>query len=181
MKLFNKGDKSKSRDFRSSQGSRPGMHRVICSECGKECEVPFRPSGERPVFCAVCFEKHGKANSTGSGGKFHQRPGFDKKRMFEAICSNGGIKCEVLFRPAGDKPVYCSDCFRKKGKASAAGQAPDQIRQQLEVLNSKLDKILQALTPAVSLKAPEEKKTAKAKKEVKKTKAGLKKAKAKKK
>jgi CxxC-x17-CxxC domain-containing protein len=89
--------------------------------------------------------------------------------MFAAVCAKCGKKCEVPFKPTGDKPVYCSDCFGKGSKTS--GQAPDQSKQQFEILNSKLDKILQALTPAVSLKAPKEKKTVKAKKESKKSKA----------
>ncbi len=31
--------------------------RVICSDCKKECEVPFKPSGDRPVYCKECFAK----------------------------------------------------------------------------------------------------------------------------
>ena len=31
--------------------------RVICSACNKECEVPFKPSGDRPVYCKECFAK----------------------------------------------------------------------------------------------------------------------------
>ncbi|MEK6732580.1 MAG: CxxC-x17-CxxC domain-containing protein [Candidatus Omnitrophota bacterium] len=30
---------------------------VICSDCNKECEVPFKPSGDRPVYCKECFAK----------------------------------------------------------------------------------------------------------------------------
>ena len=36
------------------------MHKVICSECGKETEVPFKPDGERPIYCRDCFQKHKK-------------------------------------------------------------------------------------------------------------------------
>jgi CxxC-x17-CxxC domain-containing protein len=25
------------------------MHKAVCAECGKDCEVPFKPSGDRPV------------------------------------------------------------------------------------------------------------------------------------
>ncbi len=32
-------------------------HKAICSECGKECEVPFKPTEGRPVFCKECFAK----------------------------------------------------------------------------------------------------------------------------
>jgi CxxC-x17-CxxC domain-containing protein len=36
------------------------MHAVTCSACGKETEVPFRPSGDRPVYCRECFSQHDK-------------------------------------------------------------------------------------------------------------------------
>jgi CxxC-x17-CxxC domain-containing protein len=44
--------------FRS--GNRGGrsdvtMHKAICDECHKSCEVPFRPSGDKPVYCSDCF------------------------------------------------------------------------------------------------------------------------------
>ncbi len=32
------------------------MHTVTCAECGKETQVPFRPSGDRPVYCQDCFQ-----------------------------------------------------------------------------------------------------------------------------
>jgi CxxC-x17-CxxC domain-containing protein len=34
------------------------MHKIKCSDCGKEAEVPFKPDGDRPVFCRDCFQKH---------------------------------------------------------------------------------------------------------------------------
>ncbi|MFC1666526.1 CxxC-x17-CxxC domain-containing protein [Candidatus Omnitrophota bacterium] len=37
-------------------GSRE-MHKAICADCSKECEVPFKPSGDRPVYCKDCFSK----------------------------------------------------------------------------------------------------------------------------
>ena len=33
------------------------MHKAICEECKKECTVPFKPSGGRPVYCKDCFSK----------------------------------------------------------------------------------------------------------------------------
>lgn len=33
------------------------MHKATCAECKKECEVPFKPSGDRPVYCRDCFAK----------------------------------------------------------------------------------------------------------------------------
>ena len=32
--------------------------KVTCSDCGKVCEVPFKPTAGRPVYCRDCFSKH---------------------------------------------------------------------------------------------------------------------------
>ena len=34
------------------------MHKVICSDCGQETEVPFKPAEGRPVYCKECYTKH---------------------------------------------------------------------------------------------------------------------------
>ncbi len=34
------------------------MHKATCADCGKECEVPFKPTEGRPVYCRDCFQKH---------------------------------------------------------------------------------------------------------------------------
>ena len=46
---FNRGPR---RDFGPKQ-----MHKAVCAECGKECEVPFKPTEGRDVFCKECFAK----------------------------------------------------------------------------------------------------------------------------
>ncbi|MCK5107162.1 MAG: hypothetical protein KAQ83_00365 [Nanoarchaeota archaeon] len=33
------------------------MTRVTCSACGKSCEVPFKPTTSKPVYCNDCFSK----------------------------------------------------------------------------------------------------------------------------
>ena len=38
------------------------MHKVICSDCKNECEVPFKPRGDRPVYCKDCFSKRKNEN-----------------------------------------------------------------------------------------------------------------------
>jgi CxxC-x17-CxxC domain-containing protein len=34
------------------------MHKATCADCGQETEVPFKPSGDRPVYCRECYQKH---------------------------------------------------------------------------------------------------------------------------
>jgi len=33
------------------------MHKATCADCGKECEVPFKPDTSRPVYCRDCWAK----------------------------------------------------------------------------------------------------------------------------
>ncbi len=40
--------------------------RTVCSNCGKETTVPFKPTQGRPVFCRECFQGSKKAAATGS-------------------------------------------------------------------------------------------------------------------
>jgi len=47
------------RQARRAQGgearpSRPS-HEAVCAACGVETTVPFRPRGDRPVYCRTCF------------------------------------------------------------------------------------------------------------------------------
>ena len=34
------------------------MHKATCAECKQECEVPFKPTEGRPVYCRECFRKN---------------------------------------------------------------------------------------------------------------------------
>lgn len=54
------GNRGGGRDQRSfgGKGFEKGpvtMHKVTCDECGNACEVPFKPSSDKPVFCDSCF------------------------------------------------------------------------------------------------------------------------------
>jgi len=41
----------------SESGFKRKMFRITCSDCGKDSEVPFEPSGDRPVYCKDCYQK----------------------------------------------------------------------------------------------------------------------------
>ncbi len=57
-KDFRRDSSSYSRNRRDIE-----MTKVICSSCGKECEVPFRPTSTKPVYCNDCFAKKNKGSS----------------------------------------------------------------------------------------------------------------------
>jgi len=54
------------------------MHDVICDECGKECQVPFKPTEGKPVLCSECFEKSG--NQRSRGGR-NSSPGISQEQL----------------------------------------------------------------------------------------------------
>ncbi len=39
------------------------MHEVTCDKCGQSCEVPFKPTGGKPVYCSDCFRKEDGSES----------------------------------------------------------------------------------------------------------------------
>lgn len=121
-------------------------HKATCSECGKECELPFKPTGDKPVFCSNCFGN--KANSNRSGRRDSEKSNFHEKRGYSAICNKCGNKCEVPFRPTGGKPIYCSNCFGKG--ANTGGKNTVQLKKEFERLNAKLDTILKLLPPIIT-------------------------------
>jgi CxxC-x17-CxxC domain-containing protein len=132
-------------------GGRPPMFKATCSKCGRDCELPFRPTGERPVFCSTCFEEQGGGNDRPN--KFPtaerwERPRFEDKQMHDAICSKCGANCQVPFRPVPGKKVFCENCFEKGGKGT--GDNAEQFKQ----LNEKLDRLITLLTAKNS--APKE-------------------------
>ena len=45
---FRGGDRREPREF----------FKATCSDCGKECEVPFKPTEGRPVYCRDCYRNH---------------------------------------------------------------------------------------------------------------------------
>lgn len=110
--------------------------------------------GERPKF-------GNKFGGRRSGG---DRPG-GRMELFAAICSECKKNCQVPFRPSGDKPVYCRDCFNKQPQIpgrNSNGKDPrsqqeytrtqnraeiDTLTQQLIDIESKINRILEFLTP----------------------------------
>lgn len=143
------------------------MHQATCAECGKSCEVPFRPSGTKPVFCSQCFKKTEKGggdfekrDSSGGRRSYGERDFSDRPpmQMHEAVCSECGSDCEVPFKPSSDKPVYCNNCFDKvpKPERKSEGKGNADLTAKFEMLNIKLDRILKALDSSASHKTGKE-------------------------
>ncbi len=38
------------------------MFPAVCATCGKQTEVPFQPSGDKPVYCRECYQPRARNN-----------------------------------------------------------------------------------------------------------------------
>ena len=158
-------------DSRGNDRGDREMFSAVCASCGKNCQVPFRPTGSKPVYCSDCFRKNGPQDAGGGrdfGGDRQSSfrsdsRGSDRgdREMFDAVCDNCGNKCQIPFQPRSGKPVLCSKCFEEKGGDSRknGGQSSDQ----LNAINAKLDQILEMLSPTPKVPKKESKKAEKSK------------------
>jgi CxxC-x17-CxxC domain-containing protein len=91
------------------------MFPAKCGDCGNDCQVPFKPKDDRPVYCRECFQNH-KPEPRSGGGRFGRSGGYggdrgsrfgrrdDRPReMFDAKCGDCGNDCQVPFKPKDDR------------------------------------------------------------------------------
>ncbi|NQU98572.1 DNA-directed RNA polymerase [Candidatus Woesearchaeota archaeon] len=53
----NRGSGDRRGGFRGDRDPKE-MHKAVCADCKNECEVPFKPTEDRPVYCRDCFRNH---------------------------------------------------------------------------------------------------------------------------
>ena len=54
----------------------------------------------------------GGRSSYGGGGSSYGAPRAPRE-LHNATCANCGVQTQVPFKPSGERPVYCRDCFRR--------------------------------------------------------------------
>lgn len=84
------------------------MFDAVCSKCGNETQVPFQPSGDRPVYCNECFKETRNSQPRGGGDR-------GDRQMFDATCATCGQSTQVPFRPTEGRPVYCREHYTREG------------------------------------------------------------------
>jgi CxxC-x17-CxxC domain-containing protein len=74
-----------------------------------------------PTRCPNCRQARKRSRDGGgySGGGSYSAGGGAaggapkrERQMFTVVCAECGKDTEVPFNPRGDRPVYCSDCYR---------------------------------------------------------------------
>jgi len=101
--------------FRGGDRGPVTMHKAVCDECHKNCEVPFRPSGDKPIYCSDCF-----GGKKGSDDRAPRRDFNDRSAQ-----------------PSFNKPT----------------QAPDEVKKQLADISTKLDRLASAIEKLSGFKA----------------------------
>ncbi len=85
-----------------------------CSDCGAnftfsaEEQEFFQTKGfvNEPKRCPECRQAR-------KSERYRSSIYGSRRQMFPVVCAECGKNTEVPFEPVGDKPVYCSDCYRK--------------------------------------------------------------------
>ena len=53
---------------RDGRTERHEMHDAVCDKCGNDCQVPFRPTEGKPIYCEDCYKN--KSREAGSRSEF---------------------------------------------------------------------------------------------------------------
>lgn len=127
--------------FNNGGGEDRPMFPAVCDDCGKSCQVPFRPSGDKPVRCSDCFGNNRETSPRDDrGGRSFDKPSFTKN----------------TYR---DTPVHTPDF---KSDFIALGQKLDTVISLLQGMQAPKKELSEIIKSAVTAEA-----APKAKKEVK--------------
>lgn len=114
------GDKRGGSKFGGSRDNKPTeMFSATCATCQKSCQVPFRPSNDKPVYCSDCFSK--KSDAGGRDSRNEGRPNDrQQKDRFPA---------------------------RREHSNDRSQDSGHEIRKRLSDIEAKLNKILDLINP----------------------------------
>lgn len=91
---------------------------ATCTECNRDCQVPFRPYSGNPVFCSNCFKKQeggrGAAGPRKSFGSDAGAGGGITKAQFDVLSMKLDKILSLLRNAGGDDDDF--DVEEKKSK-----------------------------------------------------------------
>jgi len=100
------------------------LFKTTCTACRKSCEVPFRPSSNKPVYCRECFAKTNEENDS----------------RFEGGSEGRGNDSRRDARPQRtERPSYQSDVRPVRDTSS------EEMKRQIMKLETKIDSIIELL------------------------------------
>ncbi|MEW5819338.1 MAG: CxxC-x17-CxxC domain-containing protein [Cyanobacteriota bacterium] len=92
-----------------------------CADCGAEFVFTADDQAfysernySQPKRCPDCRADRRRSQKShrggGGGGGGGQRR--DSRTLYNVVCDGCGIETSVPFKPSGDRPVYCRDCYK---------------------------------------------------------------------
>jgi CxxC-x17-CxxC domain-containing protein len=111
-KRFDKGSFSKTKDSGFT------VHETVCDKCGVKCDVPFKPTNNKPIYCRSCYRQINSGSSV-SSDRNNDRPNSSKSEFREPR-SNSFENMALL-------------------------DAQADLKREIEKINQKLDKIMKTL------------------------------------
>lgn len=143
MGNFDRNDRGRNRggDFRggNNRGGHQGfgggnrgpvtMHKAVCDECHKSCEVPFRPSGDKPIYCNECFGGKKEGGNRNDRGERKDFGNFKPRRSFEE---------------KGPKPFV---------QNNTGSNISEDLKKQLSEMNVKLDRLINVIENLSTVKS----------------------------
>jgi len=117
---------------RDRRSERQEMHPATCDKCGNKCEVPFRPTEGKPIYCDDCFKDKGReAGSRSDFGKPNNNDNLDQihKKLDKILKILEGKK-----EPVEEKPKV------KKEKSAEKEEPKLEYAQDIEKKSPKKKK-----------------------------------------
>lgn len=161
-----KGRSDGFRPRRDDREARP-MFKATCAQCNKPCEVPFRPSGNKPVLCSYCFEEQKGAGDGGSRPERRSdRPSYSKDVPLRSSDSSQALKdialkldkIITLLSPAKSEAVISDDGELKIEKPSKKKELKEEKPKAKPEEKAKEKKVAKPKTKKVVAKKETKKK-----------------------
>ena len=94
-----------------------------CTDCGTtftfsaQDQEFFAEKGytNEPKRCPQCRQAKRTLRNGNDGNSYGSSRYGDSspRQMYPAVCADCGKETQIPFQPHEDRPVYCSDCYRK--------------------------------------------------------------------
>jgi len=134
---------------RDRRTERHEMHPATCDKCGKDCEVPFKPTEGKPIYCDDCFKD--KSREAGSRSEMRK----PSSEYHDQINKKLDRILKILEEPIIEKEQPEVKEPKKKEKPKSIGkEQPQNIEKEEPVLE---------YAPDIEEKKPKKKKAKKKK------------------
>ena len=125
---------------KDNAGRAPELFSTTCSQCKKTCEVPFRPSADKPVYCSACFGKKSLDEGRQERGVYNKRDVRKERPDYTKL-------------PRAERPA------RHDRPAALPDRGIEDLKLQLTKIESRLNRILDLMNPPTPPQSKLEKST----------------------